>query len=149
MIKMKPSIITLTLFALFASAVFTSCETPAQKVDSAQTEVAKANVKLDNAREAYLIDIENYRKETADRIAENDKSIAEYKTMVAQQKKESKASYEKSIADLELQNDNMKRKMDDYKADGKDKWEAFKSEFNGDMSRLGQSFKDFTVKNKK
>lgn len=84
---MKPSIITLTLFTQFASVVFTSCDTPAQKVENAQTEVTMANVKLDNAREAYLIDIENYRKEAADRIVENDKNIAEYKTMVAQQKK--------------------------------------------------------------
>ena len=41
----------------------------------------------------------------------------------------------------------MKKKMDDYKAEGKEQWEAFKTEFSHDMDELGQAFKDLTVKN--
>jgi hypothetical protein len=41
----------------------------------------------------------------------------------------------------------MKKRMDDYKADGKENWIKFKDEFNRDMQELGKSFKDFTVKN--
>ena len=40
----------------------------------------------------------------------------------------------------------MKKRMDDYKADGKDKWEIFKAEFSHDMDDLGKSIKDFTAK---
>ena len=39
--------------------------------------------------------------------------------------------------------------MDDYKADGKDKWETFKAEFSHDMDELGHAFKGLTVKNVK
>jgi hypothetical protein len=41
----------------------------------------------------------------------------------------------------------MKMKMDNYKEEGKDKWEIFKTEFSHDMDALGKSFKDLTVKN--
>ena len=41
----------------------------------------------------------------------------------------------------------MKKKMDDYKAEGKDKWNEFKIEFNRDMEEIGKAFKDLTVKN--
>ena len=37
--------------------------------------------------------------------------------------------------------------MDDYKVEGKDKWEKFKTEFSHDMDELGKGFKDLTVKN--
>jgi len=37
--------------------------------------------------------------------------------------------------------------MRDYKGEGKEKWEAFKTEFNRDMDELGKAFKDLTVNN--
>ncbi len=43
----------------------------------------------------------------------------------------------------------MKIKMDNYKEDGKEKWEAFKSEFSHDMDELGSALKDLTVNNVK
>ena len=43
----------------------------------------------------------------------------------------------------------MKRKMDDYKEEGKEKWETFKTEFTHDMDELGTAFKNLTVKNVK
>ena len=39
--------------------------------------------------------------------------------------------------------------MDDYKADGKANWEAFKAEFNRDMDELGAAIKSFGEKNNK
>lgn len=43
----------------------------------------------------------------------------------------------------------MKKKLDDYKADGKDKWEQFKKDFSRDMDDLGNAFKDLTTKKTK
>ncbi len=43
----------------------------------------------------------------------------------------------------------MKKKMENYKEEGKDKWEIFKAEFSHDMDELGKAFKDLTVKNVK
>ena len=41
---------------------------------------------------------------------------------------------------------DMKNKLDDYKTEGKEKWEVFKTEFSQDMDELDKAFNDFTVK---
>ena len=50
---------------------------------------------------------------------------------------------------MEQKNTDLKRRLDDYKQDGKENWEKFKIEFNRDMDELGKAFKDLTVKNVK
>jgi len=133
--------------AIFVSAVIlVGCSTPAEKVEKAQEEVNEANKNLDKAQEEYVTDIENYRKTTDERIAANDQSIADFKARIEHDKKEARIEYEKKIAELEQKNSDMKRKMDDYKADGKEKWELFKADFNKGMDEIGQSIKDLTAK---
>ena len=46
-------------------------------------------------------------------------------------------------------NSDLKMKLDNYKAEGKENWKKFKIEFNRDMEELGIAFKDLTVKNVK
>ena len=43
----------------------------------------------------------------------------------------------------------MKKRLEEYKDEGQEKWTSFKSEFNHDMDELGKAFKDLTVKNVK
>ena len=95
------------------------------------------------------MEIESYRKETADKIAANDRSIAEFNSRIKEQKREAAADYKLKIAKLEQKNSDMKKQLDEYKADGKEKWGKFKTEFNHDMEELGKAFKDLTVKNVK
>jgi len=142
---MKKSILSLTLFTFLTGAVFTSCNSSAEKLENAKNDVTEANKDLVEAEDAYLTDIENYKTSAREKTDANDKSIAEFKSRIANQKKEAKADYEKKIAELEQKNSDAKKKMDDYKADGKDKWELFKSEFNHDMEELGKAFKSLTV----
>lgn len=146
---MKKSILVLLVFTVITGAIFTSCRTPAQKVENAQNNVTEANKDLDKANQEYLADIEKFRKETADKIAANDKSIAEFKARIENDKKDAKADYNKKIAELEQKNSDMKKKLDDYKAEGKESWEKFKTEFSHDMEELGNAFRDLTVKNVK
>lgn len=40
----------------------------------------------------------------------------------------------------------MKKKMDEYRVEGKDKWELFKTEFGKDMDELGESISNFGKK---
>ena len=127
-------------------AIMTSCNTPAQKVENAQDKVTEANQNLDKTNQEYLADIENYRKETADKITANNISIAEFKSRIENEKMEAKADYDNKIMELEQKNRDMKNKLDDYKTEGKEKWEIFKSEFSHDMVELGKAFNDFTVK---
>lgn len=144
---MKKSILVLVTSTLIIGAMATSCNTSAEKVENAQENVAEANKDLDKANEEYLVDVEAYRKATADRIAANNQSIAEFNAKAEQQKKEDRAEYKRKVAELEQKNRDMQLKLDEYKVDGKDKWETFKTEFNHDMDELGNAFKDLTVKN--
>lgn len=144
---MKKSILIMTAFTIITGAILTSCNTPAKKVDSAQDNVIEAKEDLVDAKEEYLVEIENYRKETALRIKANNQSIVDFNKKIENEKNDAKAEYEKQIAALEQKNNNLEKRLDNYKVDGEDNWIVFKTEFNNDMDKLGQAFKDLTVKN--
>ncbi len=144
---MKKSTIPTALFTLLVGIISTGCMTPAQKVKTAQTNVTKANEDLDKANKEYLEDVVVYRKEIADKIADNDLKIAEFNTKIENEKEVAKEDYRKRIAELKQKNNDMKLRMDDYKVDGKEKWKMFKTEFSHDMEELGKAFKDLVVKN--
>ncbi len=146
---MKKTILKVAAITFTVGAFLTGCNTPSEKVVNAEENVTEASKDLDKANKEYVEDIESCKKETAEKIEVNNKSIAEFKTRIEHEKKTAKADYNKKIAELEQKNTDMKNKMDDYKADGKENWEKFKKEFNHDMDELGTAFKDLTVKNVK
>jgi len=104
-------------------------------------------LEISKMHQVYLADIENYRLETAKRIAANEQAIAEFNAGIEHEKKAVRAEHKKKIAELEQKNREMKKKLADYKAEGKEKWEIFKAEFSHDMDNLGKAFKNITVKN--
>ena len=141
---MKKSTVVALFVTIGLAATITSCSTPAEKVENAKENVAEANQDLEKANNAYLVDIENYRKESDARIEANNQSIIEFKKRIETEKKSAREEYNKKIAELEVKNSDMKKKMDEYKADSKENWQKFKTEFSTDMDNLGKSFKDFT-----
>ena len=146
---MKKLILKVVASVFLTGALLTSCNTPAQKVENAEDNVTEANQDLAKANREYEAEIESYRKETADKIEANNKSIADFNARIALEKKDAQDDYRRQIATLEQKNSDMKKKMDDYKAEGKEKWEKFKTEFSRDLEELGNAFKDLTVKNVK
>ena len=139
---MRKTLLLAAVAVIVSGAVITGCATPAEKVQDAQTDVQVANENLDKANEEYLTDIDAYRKEANEKIAANEKSLIEFKARVATQKKEARAEYEAKINELEHRNSDMKKQIDEYKADGKDKWAAFKQDFGKSMEDMGESFKN-------
>ncbi len=146
-IKMKKLIWAPAVFFFAAGMMFTSCDTPSQKVENAEANVVEAKEDLVQAQEDYLVDVETYRQQTAEKIAANNKSIAEFNARIEAEKADVKADYKMKIAELEKKNSDLKMKLDGYKAESKDQWETFKLEFNRDMDQLGAALKDLTVKN--
>ncbi len=140
---MKITILALAVITSFSI----SCTTPAEKVEKAEVKVEEANNNLDKANAEYLADIEKYKAETGVKIAENEKTIAEFKLRIAKGKKEDRAMYDLKIAELELKDIEMKKRMDNYQPSTIDNWQLFKAEFSHDMDELGKAFKDLTVKN--
>lgn len=138
---MKKSITLFAASILISGALFTSCNSPSEKVEDAEENVEDANKKLEEANRAYLDDIELYRLETAERIAANEKSIAEFNERIKNEKKEAKADYKKKIDELDAKNTDLKKTMDDYKANGKEGWEEFKISFSQSMDEVGEELK--------
>jgi chromosome segregation ATPase len=146
---MKLSFITLATFLIFSSSLITSCSNSAEKVDEAQNDVTKAKIESENANLDYLVEVENHRIEASKKITDNEKIIGAFKTKIANEKKDVNAEYEKQLAKLEQKNTELKQKLSDYKAEGKENWESFKEEFNRDIDELSDAFNDLTTNNVK
>jgi cell shape-determining protein MreC len=136
-----------TALVFISFGIFQSCNTPAQKVENAKEDVADAKEDLAEANEEYLNDVEEFRRQSQEKIAENERSIALFNARIQDEKDEAKAEYKLKIVKLEAKNSDLKKKMADYKIEGKEKWEEFKAEFSRDMDELGAAFRDLTVKN--
>ncbi len=143
---MKKTVLVLTIVGLTSVVTFTGCDSPAQKVENAQNNVTEANKSLDKANADYQTDIDNYRKQTADKIAANNKSYADFKERMEKEKKNIKADNQKKLDAIEQKNSDLQKKMDDFKASTKENWEAFQSDFNRQMDGLAQDFKDLQSK---
>ncbi|MBK7957910.1 MAG: peptidase M23 [Bacteroidetes bacterium] len=135
--------------AICIFALMTSCTSAEQKVETAEEKVEEAHDELVSANEDYLAEVSGYKTETAKEIAANDLSIVEFNARISKEKKETLEEYKKKIAELNKNNTDMKLRMENYKAEGKDQWETFKTEYNHDMEELGKAFKDLSVKNVK
>ena len=148
---MKKTILTLALTAFVAGTIFTGCSSPEQKVQNAQdkvvqanADVTKANADLNKAEDDYSADMAMFRKESDERIAANEKGIADFEARIAKEKKVARDDYRKKISELQQKDTDMKKRLDDYRAEGKDKWLAFKTDFNTGMDDIGKSLNDLT-----
>ena len=131
----------------FSAVLFVSCYTSPEKVNQDNNDVKKANQDLDNINKEYEADVAKYKVETDNEISENQKRMLDFKARIANEKAATKEAYQRRLADLEQKESDLKKKLDDYKLDGKENWIIFKTEFNRDMAQLGKALKDLTVKN--
>ena len=122
-----------------------SCQSSAEKVDQAKENVVDAKQELNQAIKDSIV---QFRKESAQQITAYEQSIADLKAKIATEKKDVKATYEKSLEELEQKNELLKTKLNDFKDEETDKWESFRDEFRKDMQDLGSAIKNFTVNNK-
>jgi hypothetical protein len=141
---MKKVIFTMAALALMMGVMVSGCTSSEQKVKNAEEDVIAANEALEQANAEYLADMEQFRRDTEAKTVSNDQMIAELKGRMSRVKSSLRADYQKNIVALEERNAQMKSRMAEYKDEGKDKWYAFKLEFNRDMEALGQALSDFT-----
>ncbi|MCB9293542.1 MAG: hypothetical protein H6559_10535 [Lewinellaceae bacterium] len=96
---MKKSILVLAIFSFLAGALIISCDSPAQRVEAAETNVAEAKDDLAQAKQEYLEDVEKYRLQTAEKIAANNQRIADFNVKIEKEKAEAKAEYKTKVAE--------------------------------------------------
>ncbi len=121
---------------LLSGVFFASCST------SSEQKVKNAKDDLEEANEAYLEEMENYKAEKWAIIKANEVALADFKSNSTQEGTTMTEEYEELIADLEERNEAMKVKLKDYEDEGETKWKSFKKEFSHDMDELGTAFKD-------
>ena len=148
---MKKPMFVLAAVLLLTGSIFNSCKISTSKVEDAQNNVqdakdnlVQANNELYQARKDSIL---QFKKGSEERISNNEKIIAAFKAKITNEKKEDKAAYEKNLALLEKKNSELKKKLEEYTDEGKEKWDTFKTEFGHDMDDLENSLKNFTVKN--
>lgn len=144
--KVKKSILILITASLVAVVFLTGCNSPNKKVENAKAAVVEANKDLQQANSELMADINQYREETTAKIAANDSMITILKANIASKSGDAKAVYEKQLAVLDQKNADMKKKLADYKGEGKEQWETFKIGFSHDMDSLSNAFKHLIPK---
>lgn len=138
---MKKRIYTYSVAMIMMLAILVSCSSPSQKVENAKADLKDAKQEqLDS-----IADYELFKQQSEERIANNEKIIADFKASRAANKKAIKDSEQRMIDELEQRNINMRKKIIEYKENGKDEWAAFKTEFGHDMDELGKAIKGLTV----
>lgn len=131
--------------------MLTNCKSSSEKVEDAKDKLADAKDKVIDANQeldqVIKDSIQLFKKESGEEITKYEKSLAEFKVLIANEKNDIKAIYNKKLNVLEQKNNDLKKKLADFKEDGKDKWNIFRAEFIYDMDELGLAIKDLTVKN--
>ncbi len=140
---MKNPVLIIT--AIFAFVY--GCNSPETKVENAKQDLKEAKVELRQEKADSVNDYMAFKAESDARIEANEVAIAAYKSHLKISNKPLQKADQKIIDELEQRNIDMRKKIDLYQENGKDKWAAFKTEFNNDMDNLGQALKNITVKN--
>ena len=113
------------------------------KISKKEVKVAKG--KLNVALEEIITNIENKKKgikETQNNLIDDSDSTSVFNS------ENIKSKFEESLVDLELKKDEIKKKIDEYKEGGSEKWETFKRNLSGDMDELGKALKGFVTHSK-
>ena len=89
-----------------------------------------ANGKSENA------EWEKFKKESDEKILNNEKRVGEYKQQAGKMKKSVKTNFDKNVSDLEKKNNVLKQKMKNYSDDRTDRQEKFTNDFSKGMNEL-------------
>jgi hypothetical protein len=147
---------TLTI-PLMAGIIFTGYWSSTQKQKAAQTKKVFANLDLIAAQEdanaatqvvATPEEWNTFKSESELKIRDNEIRITELNVKLKNPGEIFDAPYEKKIALLELQNKDMKARLEAYEKI-QSNWETFRREFNHDMVVIGDELKYLTVYNRK
>ncbi|MDP1622188.1 MAG: hypothetical protein Q8M08_07600 [Bacteroidales bacterium] len=149
---MKKTIINLVAIICMSGTMLTGCQSSADRVQNAQDKLQDANEKVEAANQeldqAMRDSIQQFRKESEETIMANEKIIAEYKIKIAREKVGNRARNERRLAELEQQNSEMKRDLEDFNEVQRDKWDSFRIRFNHNMDKHAREMRDFWTKGK-
>jgi len=145
---MKNKYFIAAVILFIAGAVFTGCNNNREKVENAEENVKKANQELIDAKAQYEKEWNQFKTDAELKISANEKKISDFKALIKTASGKSKAKYEKEVIVLEQKNVELRKRLNEYKYEGKDSWETFKKDFNDGLDYIGNTLNDiFTKKN--
>ena len=136
---MKNKYFTAAVILFIAGAVFTGCNNNREKVENAEENVKKANQELIDAKAQYEKEWNQFKTDA-------ELKISAFKALIKTASGKSKAKYEKEVMELEQKNVELRKKLNEYKYEGKDSWETFKKDFNDGLDYIGNTLNDIFTK---
>ena len=111
----------------------------------AKKDVKDAKQKLNQALEEVINKIENKKKEikeTQSNLVNDPESSSEFNF------ENIKSKFDEAMVALELRKNKIKKKIEEFNADGTENWDSFKHKLNHDLEELGIALKGFVTKSK-
>ena len=147
------TIFAVVAIGLITGTVLTGCRnTPEKNIEDAKENLreAKDDVKeaVNDALTAYRDEWHTFKFDAEAKIRDNEYTMNGYKDKMVKAGATQKAIFTKKIGELEQRNADLKRRVEEYRDEGKDKWEEFKQAFTDDLDALGKSLKDLKVNHK-
>ena len=142
---MKHKYFILAVILLITGSVFIGCN---NNRENAKDNVEKANKDMIDAQVLFEKEWQQFKSDAELKVNDNEQKINELKAKIKTARADFQLKYEKEVTALEQKNIELKKKVSEYKYEGKDKWEQFKQEFNRDIDIVGNAIKNiFTKKN--
>jgi ribosomal silencing factor RsfS len=129
--KTEKSILMLTSLSLLAFAIFTSYHTPLVDQRS-ETE--------------YVIDIENYKRATADKISVDVRRMKELAGRFEINQGVDRKDDESELITLKEKINELKAALNNYEANGAEEWKLFKEKFENDLAEQHESLINLIIK---
>lgn len=143
--------LALAIAGFLSTLLFTGCQRPEDKVETAKEKLAEAKQDLKEAsrdaradwQEAWLTVKRDYDKE----VAINERRIIDLRKEVATIDMRYRSTYNIRIDDLERRNTELRERLNHYNNQGDQQWEEFKTGLKREMDDLQSSLKNITIKN--
>ena len=140
-------ILNLILSAIFFAAMVTGCQSPEEKVEKAKENLNSAEKDLNKKQTDSVNEYQTAKADWEKQMAENDNKIQALTNEKNSKEVTSDKEYNAKISALRQQNEEMRKKANNYQYSSTDtKWLEFKEGFNKDMKDLGNGITD--LKNK-
>jgi len=143
---MKNKVPVFSAFVIIAAIVLGACNSSANKDEVSQgykDSVGLPSPATGDTTSVLTKDWETFKADANEKIRQNEDTIQVIKKWVSKEDAKIKGKLDKEVVRLEERNNELKAELTDYKAEGKDKFEKFRTDFDNSMDTLGVNIKNF------
>ena len=141
-------LVCLLLLISLGGVFLKGCVSSGNKIKAAEGEVVAAVKDLNTAEEDFRNDVKLFRKQSEQKISNNEVTIAGFNFKLANEMVSNKNVYQQKTNDLDNRNKDLKKRLNDYKGDEVITFAPFKKEFNKDMDALVKAIDAFAMQGK-